>query len=44
MPLGMLGHKVGMTQIFDKSGDVIPVTVLQVGPCIVCIFANLEIY
>ena len=35
MPLGMLGHKVGMTQIFDKSGDVIPVTVLQVGPCIV---------
>ena len=31
----MLGHKVGMTQIFDKSGDVIPVTVLQVGPCIV---------
>ena len=35
MSLGMLGHKIGMTQIFDKSGDVIPVTVLQVGPCIV---------
>jgi large subunit ribosomal protein L3 len=35
MPLGMLGHKVGMTQIFDESGNVIPVTVLHVGPCIV---------
>jgi len=35
MPLGMLGHKIGMTQIFDESGNVIPVTVLHVGPCIV---------
>jgi large subunit ribosomal protein L3 len=35
MPLGMLGHKIGMTQIFDESGDVITVTVLHVGPCIV---------
>jgi large subunit ribosomal protein L3 len=31
----MLGHKIGMTQIFDESGNVIPVTVLHVGPCIV---------
>jgi large subunit ribosomal protein L3 len=35
MSLGMLGHKIGMTQIFDKSGNVIPVTVIHVGPCIV---------
>jgi large subunit ribosomal protein L3 len=35
MSLGMLGHKIGMTQIFDESGNVIPVTVLHVGPCIV---------
>ena len=35
MPLGMLGHKIGMTQIFDESGNVIPVTVLHVGPCVV---------
>jgi len=35
MSLGMLGHKIGMTQIFDESGNVIPVTVLHVGPCLV---------
>ena len=33
MPVGLLGRKVGMTQIYDKAGEVIPVTVLQVGPC-----------
>jgi large subunit ribosomal protein L3 len=31
--LGILGNKIGMTQIFDKKGDVIPVTVIQGGPC-----------
>ena len=31
----ILGRKVGMTQIFDKSGNVVPVTVLNVGPCVV---------
>jgi large subunit ribosomal protein L3 len=35
MPLGLLGRKVGMTQVFGENGDVIPVTVLQVGPCTV---------
>jgi len=35
MSLGMLGHKIGMTQIFDELGNVIPVTVINVGPCIV---------
>lgn len=33
MPLGMLGQKVGMTQVFDTEGRAAPVTVLQVGPC-----------
>jgi len=33
MSIGLLGRKVGMTQLFGPSGDVVPVTVLQVGPC-----------
>src|SRR5271157_4711471 len=32
---GILGKKVGMTQLFDDKGDVHPVTVLQAGPCFV---------
>jgi large subunit ribosomal protein L3 len=32
---GLLGKKLGMTQIFDETGQVIPVTVLRVGPCVV---------
>ena len=35
MVLGLLGNKIGMTQIFDKSGNIIPVTILKVGPCII---------
>ncbi len=35
--LGLIGKKIGMTQIFDANGRVMPVTVLQVGPCrVVC--------
>jgi large subunit ribosomal protein L3 len=33
--IGLLGNKIGMTQIFDQSGNIIPVTILKVGPCIV---------
>ena len=33
MVKGILGRKVGMTQIYDESGEVIPVTVIQAGPC-----------
>jgi large subunit ribosomal protein L3 len=33
MALGLIGKKIGMTQIFDEAGMVIPVTVLQLGPC-----------
>ena len=31
--IGLIGKKVGMTQIFDEDGKVVPVTVLKVGPC-----------
>jgi large subunit ribosomal protein L3 len=33
MPLGLMGLKVGMTQVYDDQGKIAPVTVLQVGPC-----------
>jgi len=32
---GILGKKIGMTQVFDEKGDVHPITVLEVGPCVV---------
>ena len=35
MKKGIIGKKVGMTQIFDEAGKVIPVTVIQAGPCVV---------
>lgn len=35
MSLGILGTKLGMTQIFDEAGFAIPVTVIKAGPCIV---------
>ena len=35
MPVGLLGRKVGMTQVFDESGNAIPVTVIEAGPCVV---------
>lgn len=33
MAIGLLGRKVGMTQVFDDKGDVVPVTVIEAGPC-----------
>jgi large subunit ribosomal protein L3 len=33
MALGILGRKIGMTQVFDAEGNVIPVTVIEAGPC-----------
>jgi len=33
MNIGLLGRKVGMTQVYDETGGVIPVTVIQAGPC-----------
>ena len=35
MSISLLGNKIGMTQIFDEFGNIIPVTILKVGPCIV---------
>lgn len=32
---GLLGRKIGMTQVFSSSGEAIPVTVIEVGPCVV---------
>ena len=35
MKSGIIGKKIGMTQIFDEIGNVIPVTVIEAGPCVV---------
>ena len=35
MAAGIIGKKLGMTQVFDESGNHIPVTVLEAGPCVV---------
>lgn len=32
---GLIGQKLGMTQVYDKDGNVIPVTIIKVGPCAV---------
>jgi large subunit ribosomal protein L3 len=37
---GILGKKVGMTQLFDSRGDVRPITVLQAGPCVITQLKN----
>nr|YP_009295288.1 ribosomal protein L3 [Dasya binghamiae]AOH77300.1 ribosomal protein L3 [Dasya binghamiae] len=41
--LGMLGKKVGMTQIFDNVGMAIPVTILEVGPCTITKINNKQL-
>jgi large subunit ribosomal protein L3 len=33
--MGLIGRKVGMTQLFDEKGDIVPVTVIEAGPCTV---------
>ena len=33
MAMGLIGLKVGMTQVYDDKGQMAPVTVLQLGPC-----------
>jgi len=35
MAVGLLGRKVGMTQVYNDQGVIVPVTVLEVGPCVV---------
>ena len=41
MAIGLLGQKVGMTQLYTESGEVIPVTVIQAGPCHVLQLKNI---
>jgi large subunit ribosomal protein L3 len=40
--IGLIGKKVGMTQIFDEKGEAIPVTVIEAGPCTVTELRNGE--
>ena len=35
MQKGLIGKKLGMTQLFDANGNVVPVTVIEAGPCVV---------
>lgn len=42
MPIGILGRKVGMTQIYDEAGRAVPVTVILAGPCHVLQVRTLE--
>ena len=35
MKKGMLGKKLGMTQLFDERGNIVPVTVVEAGPCVI---------
>ena len=39
---GIIGKKVGMTQVFDETGNVIPVTVIEAGPCYVTQIKTVE--
>ena len=35
MQKAIIGRKVGMTQLFDENGRIVPVTVIEAGPCVV---------
>lgn len=42
MKKAIIGKKIGMTQIFDENGKVVPVTVVEAGPCVVVQKKTLE--
>ena len=42
MNKGLIGKKIGMTQIFDEHGRVIPVTVIEAGPCVIAQIKTVE--
>ena len=44
MQKGLIGKKLGMPQIFDENGNVIPVTVIEAGPCVVVHFVAFVIF
>jgi large subunit ribosomal protein L3 len=39
---GLLGKKIGMTQIFDETGGVVPITIIEAGPCYVTQIRKME--
>ena len=42
MKKGIIGKKIGMTQVFDEKGNVIPVTLIEAGPCYVTQIKTIE--
>jgi large subunit ribosomal protein L3 len=42
MVTGLLGRKVGMTQVFEKDGTVVPATVIKAGPCVIVQAKNVD--
>ena len=40
----LIGRKVGMTQIFDETGKVIPVTAIEAGPCVIAQIKTTETF
>ena len=42
MQKAIIGKKIGMTQLFDEKGNVVPVTVIEAGPCPVVMKKTLE--
>ena len=42
MLTSIIGTKIGMTQIFDKTGNIVPVTVISAGPCVVTALLTTE--
>ena len=42
MQKALIGKKIGMTQIFDEKGNVVPVTVVEAGPCTVVMKKTIE--
>ena len=42
MKKGIIGKKIGMTQIFDEKGKVVPITVVEAGPCVVSMLKTVE--
>ena len=42
MQKGLIGKKLGMTQLFDAKGNVVPVTVIEAGPCVVSQIKTME--
>ena len=38
----IIGSKIGMTQVFDEKGKLVPVTVIEAGPCVVTAIKTVE--